>query len=559
MTALLRGDAPRVQAPRQQVQQTPPQQQPVEAPIPRLTPPQAAEAALADCKRLPFDAQQNAVYFWAGPVADLRVFARVFTFHVNSLSRESDLVVPQQVRPDLWRVDIRDYGWNKGNFDKLAEVDPYFHQKLQAVLVPTVVTVGTQVVTAVACQACFWGQNTKIFGEINAGTAFEVRGIDGDLVMFDSDQGQLGVPFSAVQILQSGSNVQKVTGQKPQNIAATAQWLPAATMGELISLTQNQAPLLRADWFFAQTCRQIDLNNLQVVGYYDFLGIKTEKDVEELAGLDRKLVEKLRRERRAIIPDSDVTLHNRQIAADQDGYWESLDVESNQGNANAKRQLDKDYVPVAKEVYFRLPNGLWGLAAINAKNGQVAASVPDTIAADKKSTSNDHRIQASLGCVRCHVEGLRPLDDWARKFYAAPPGDVKLVALEYERLRRLKQLYLGPLQDRYDDDQRFYARTLMRLVGWTPKEMANAYAAAWVSYAETPVTGQQLARELGTDYDAMIAALKRYVAPSAYGGGGSQDPVVTEFLKKPEFPNRREYIEETYILFQFALIGQVKK
>jgi hypothetical protein len=506
-----------------------------------MTPAQAAEAALADVRALPIDTQQHVAYLWTGAIAEKKLpeFYRVFTFHVNSLSRESDLIAPAQVKQDLWRVDLRDYGWKKAVYNKLAQVDPYFHAQLQAVL-----AVGALVQTAQPCQACRWGQRNTIFGQLDPGIAFNVAGMDGDLVLFDSDQGQLGVRRQDVRLVKDGK------------VAASAPWLPAKTMAELILLTQNEAPLLRADWFFAQTARQIDLNGKQVVGYYDFLGIKNEKQVEALAGLDRKLAEKLRRELRAIIADSGVTLHNRQIAAVQDGYWESLDVDNNADAANAVRQLDDDYKPVAKEVYFRLPNGLWGLAAVNAANGQLAASVPDNIASDGRSTSNDHRIHPGLSCIRCHVEGLRPMDDWARQFYANPPGDAKLVSPDYEKFKRLRQLYLRPLEDRYEDDQRVYARTLKRLTGWTPKELAAAYASAWAAYAETAVTGEQLARELGVSHEAMIAALRRYVAPAAAGGGGSQDPVVIGFLKKPEFRARREYIEEAYILFQLAMQGK---
>lgn len=556
LTALLHGDEPRAQyiSPAPQAQPAPAPEAPIPQ-RPRLTPSQAVTTALADVRTLPIDAQQSVAYLWVGAIdlASMDRFARIFTFHVNGLSRESDLIAPRQVHPDLWRVDLRDYGWRKDVWNKLAQVDPYFHVKLQAVLVPAVIAVGVQVQTVHKCQACVWGQQTKIWGELDAGTQFTVRAIDGDLVQFNSDVGQLGIRAADVQIIQGSAG----SGQK--NIAASAPWLPAQPMAELILLTQNEAPLLRADWFFVQTARQIDLNNQQVVGYYDFLNIKTEKDVEELAGLDRKLAEKLRRELRAIITDSGVTLHNRQIAAVQDGYWESLDVDRNDGTSNAKRQLDNDYKPIAKETYFRLPNGLWGLAAINAANGQLAASVPDSIASDKRTTSNDARIHPNLSCVRCHVEGLRPLDDWARQFYADPPGDAKLISPDYERLKRLRQLYLRPMEDRYEDDQRVYARTLLRLTGLTPKQLADGYAAVWSAYVDAPVNGAKLSAELGVGYDLMIAALRRYVAPVSAGGGGSQDPVLIDFLKQPEMPNRREYIEESYVLFQLAMMRQEKR
>jgi hypothetical protein len=324
-------------------------------------------------------------------------------------------------------------------------------------------------------------------------------------------------------------------------------------MTDLINITRNEAPFLRADWFFCQSARQIDRDEQQVVGYYDFLAIKKEADIEALAGLDRKTADRLRRELAAIVPSSIVTLHNRQLWAIQDGYWESRDTDSNKGDKNSTRQLDADYKFIAKEVYFRLPNTLWGFAAVNAVNGNLAASVPDVIASDHRSSSNDARIHPCLSCIRCHVEGLRPINDWARTFYAQPPGDTALIAYDKDKSRRLHRLYLGPLFDRYEDDQRVYTRTLKRLTGWEPKELAAAYADTWREYADTVVEGAQLAHEFGVDQKMLLSKVKRFVSPVQKGGGGSTDPILIAYLKDPEVPMRREYVEEAYILFLQAL------
>lgn len=509
------------------------------------TPVEASVVALEDVKKQAEDRRLYLAYYWVGsiPKEEMETFFRVFSFHINSLSRETDLIVPVRIAEDVWRVDIRDYGWDKKTYNTLSQVDPYFHVKLQEVLIPTF-AVGVRVETIRSCSACYYNNPSRIWGTVPKDMPFTVRGVKDGLLLFNTEDGELGIQSADVRI---------VGGSTSKRLFSSAPWLPTKTMVELVQLTDNDAPLLRADWFFIQTARQIDLRNKAVVGYYNFLGVKKEKDLEELAGISRDVVERLRRETRAIITESSVTHHNRQIARIQDGYWESLDVESNENRENAVRQLDKDYVPAAKEVYFRLPNGLWGYAAVDAKTGNLANSVPDSIASDNKSSSSDHRVHPGLSCIRCHVEGLRPLDDWSRKFYANPPGDTKLVAIEYDRAKRLKQLYLGPIFDGYDDDQRIYTRVLGRLLGWTPKELAKNYASVWQSYADTKVTGEILARELGTTHEVLLQHLAKYTTSAERGGGGSLDPVVIGFLKVPEFTARREYIEEAYILFQQAL------
>src|SRR5262249_21372052 len=120
----------------------------------------------------------------------------------------------------------------------------------------------------------------------------------------------------------------------------------------------------------------------------------------------------------------------------------------------------------------------------------------------------------------------------------------------YAKLKRLRQLYLVPLDEYYQDDVAVYARTLLRLTGYKPPELARAYAAVWQHYADTLVGGRQFAIELGVPYDKMIAAFQAYAKKQ-----GSIDPILLGYLKNPEFKARREHLEEAYVLGQLALKG----
>ena len=537
-------------------------------PVWASTPAEAAQIALGNCQKLPLDQQQHTLYLWAGavPEKDREQFWKVMLFHLNSISREAELTKPAKVADDVWRVDIRDYGWKKDVVNKLADFDPYFHAKVQTVLVPAVVVpvviaVGDTVRVTRDTKAYRADQPTVARGEVDAGTEFEVADSNGDMLLVSSSVGNVWVRKSDVTKAGAVAQAPAVSASGKavgEAVTASAPWLPAETMTKLIALTQSQAPLLRADWFFAMTARQIDRNGKNSgVGYYDFLGLKNQKDAEDLVGLDRAKAKKIQREIAAIVAESGVALNNRQIfrfGTVAGSWWETRDVNDSSGNKNAVRQLDEDFAPDALEVYAFLPNRLFLLLALNNK-GELQATVPDNIASDDKTTSKDRRIHPSLGCIRCHAPGLQPIDDWARTFYANPPGDAKLNSPDYDRLKRLKRLYLTPLEDDFESDQVVYARALLRLTGWKPAEAAKAYGEAWKQYADTSVGGEQFALELGVTYEHMIDAFRWYVRPVAKGGGGSQDPVIVGFLKKPEFAARREYIEEAYVLAQQAIQG----
>jgi len=531
------------------------------------TPAEAASIALKDVQKLPADVQINSRYFWLGavPEKDREQFGKVFAFHVNCISRNADFVKPVAVVDDVWRIDIRDPEWKREVYEKLADVEPYFHAKVQTVLVPAVVTtaviaVGDTIKTVRKCNAYWENAPNRVRGQIDAGDDFKAIGASDGKVLIDTSVGKVWVSTSDVE--KVGSSASGGVAQTPQvptvgqkvgdAVTASAPWLPAETMTTLINLTQSQVPLVRADWFFAQTCRAIGRNGkADGANYFDFLGVKNQKDAEDLAGLDRKKAQKIQREIAAIVAESGVALNNRQIfrfGTIAGSWWETRDVEENDGAKNATRQLDEDFKADALEVYFTLPNRLFGLLALNNK-GELQATVPDKIASDSKTTSKDARIHSSLGCIRCHDPGLQPIEDWARQFYAQPPGDAKLYSPDYEKLKRLKRLYLTPLEDDYESDQAVYAKALKRLTGWKPAEAAKAYGLVWQKYADTSVTGKAFAFELGVPYETMIDAFKAYAKSQA----GNLDPVLIGFIKVPEFASRREYIEEIYPAAQQAL------
>lgn len=322
-----------------------------------------------------------------------------------------------------------------------------------------------------------------------------------------------------------------------------APWLPVAAIAELATLTGSVVPILRADWFIAKTGEQRS--------YYDFLSLKTQTDAEKLAGLDRAAAIRIRKELAAIVTDSAVTLNNRQIfrfGSVGGAWWETRDVESSTERKNAVRNLDGDYKPDAHEIYFSLPNGLFGFALTDSA-GKLIDTAPDKIASDGASTSTDRRVRVGISCIRCHAEGLRPIDDWSRKVFRVG-NETALGSPDREKARRLKQLYLGPLQKALVDDRARYAESLKGLTGWTPEAASKAYAAAWAAYESGTLLPADVARELGCTEAELLGALRGQLK-----GSGLTDLAMAGLLSDPPVPMIRAHLEE----FAPVLMSMVQK
>lgn len=439
------------------------------------SPPEAVAAALRHARTLPPDPARQLRYLdlthlpreaWADA-------ARVLSFHLNSLSREPDLVRPTALDGGaLLAFDLRDYGIDRLTYGRLEASDPYFH--IQVETTPT--------------------------------------------------------------------------GQKAR-WAAAAPWLNPAEVTELTTRLNTVVPVFRGDWFLYQTAVQAD----RVSGYYDLLGLgKKEADFNKLIGANPAEAKRLRLEMAASVASSSVALHNRGIQRQQaltGGHWLTLDFKTSTNKQNTARLLAGDTQPPqgdASEQYGVLPNRLFAYWLQNAK-GERQDTAPDDIASDGKATSPDRRVQPMLSCVRCHTTGLQPVEDYARRLFSGP---VQLVSPDYERLKRLRQLYLSDLPGQLAEDNGRYAGAVARANGLGVAENARLYADFWEAYADRPVTAAVAARELGCPEDRLTNAVAAYVAK-----GGIVDPVVAAYAQVPPLPIRRDHFEEVYSLLQSLLVG----
>jgi len=452
------------------------------------SPPQAVAIALADAKTLPPDRARHTKYLdLTYKVSDeerQKAFEWI-SFHLNQLSKESEIVQPRLVGPhrELVAFDIRDYGIDRMVYGKLlAANDPYFH-------------------------------------------------VQADVTVTDG----YGRKYVERRFL-------------------AAPWVGPAGIAELYTLTDSQVPILRADWFLYQTGQQKD----RVVGYYDILGIgKTENDFLKFVGVDVKLAEEKKKEMRAAVGKSGVTLNNRAIQRLQSitgGFWRTEDFKSSVDKQNTLRLLDGATQPPhgdATEQYGSLANGLFVFFLANDK-GERQDAAPDFIAGDKKSSSNDTRVHICISCVRCHVEGLRPINDFARTLFR---DRGQLRSLSYDKIKRLRQVYLSDLPGQLDLDVAYYAAAVRKCNGLDVVDNSRLFASAWADY-ESDLGLEEIAWEVGVGVEVLKQKLAPYIVDDPGAPGGKLfDPVVGGLLQNPPIRMRREHFEETYLIFQRAVGG----
>lgn len=430
-------------------------------------PPEALAVAVAHARTLPTDYKRQTRYL---DVSHLRAGERAdcikaLSFHLNSLSRESEIVQPRELPGGVLWFDLRDYGISKDVYLKLGTVDPYYHVKVS--------------------------QDTGKYGYY-----------------------------------------------------PPAPWLDQGQIQELYDRTYSQVPILRGDWLLYQTAVQKDRR----AGYYDLLGVgKKEVDFQKLIGADVAEAKRLKLEVAASVVSSGVTLNNRGITRLQaltGGYWRTLDFRGSADKQNTARLLSGDTDPAqgdASEQYGVLSNGLFAYW-LQDGNGNRQDTAPDFIASDGRSTSPDRRVHVGLSCVRCHVEGLRPVDDYARRLFREP---VFLRSPDYDKLKRLRQLYLTDLPAQLAADNARFAASVRLCNGLDVGENARVYAAVWEAYADTPVDAGRAAAELGCTEQQLLEKVRAYAANNAI-----IDPVMAALAQQPPLTVRREHLEETYSQFQ---------
>lgn len=474
-----------------------------------LSPRLAVAAALADLDAQNSDDQPFHRYLYL-PIGE-ETFFPALRLHVNLISREAQLAYPKQVIPGLWRVDLRDYQWNAKVFEKLADIDPYFHRKQDQAVIETV----------------------------------EV----------DVDQ-QYGYTDAYGKWHDTEIRREKQKKQIKRVVSKNLLYVPngATQLAGLALLTQSKVPIVRADWFLVQSARQISLNNKQTgAGYYDFLELRNRDDYFKLIGENENEAVRLQSEVRAVVSESGISAQNRQIVQTgviQGKHWTTLDVFDQSGAGVAINHLRRgEFNHDAEEHYAPLANGLPVTFLCDAK-GVRQDSAPDKLGGNKAplNTSADLRIHVNLSCMQCHGAAvLMGVQDDVRPVYT---GKLKTLSKDKNVDLELRRQYGQNLNNKLDKDRNDYQEVFSRTTGKSVKDTINLYSEAFTGYAYKRVDLKTAATEFGVSEQGLLKGLKD--AAQRLGAGDFRtDP----FLKEPPISIPRLNFEDAFQDTQDRLYG----
>lgn len=421
---------------------------------PMETPADAVVLAAQDLGRMPEKDRYLYRYFWAGHLGlkERRELWQVLGGHCNQLSTQPDRV-PMQLLPGetVARVNLIDYGWTAETWEKLLEVEPYFHLRVS-----------------------------------KDGKATSIQG-----------------PWLRQAVVEEAANE---PGRKRLVRGPGGQSLDLLT-----GYTTSQVPMVRADWFHWQTGQQADRNP----GYYDFIGIGNEGTFDKLVGFDNEVLKRFPIHAREAIGESTVTLQPRRLerfGKIGGALWATSDVRQATDKSNPLQVLDSSFKHDARESIAHLPNGFlaWGLFD---GNGKRVDSAPDFIASDATSHSTDRRVHVGVSCIRCHGPhlGFQPIDGWVRGLYRKP---LSLQSPDYATAKGLNRLYFSKLEPLLDADRLIYQNAVQEATGGMGvKEWSKAYGDQFARY-DSSVTLERAAADYGMEPKAFQDALRQKGANS---------------------------------------------
>ncbi len=443
-------------------------------PLRALTPNQAVRSALADADTLAKEDIPFIRYLYKpmpATEAAYHKFVVALNLGANLVSNQAEFAYPHEVAPGVFRVDLRDYGWSPKqgvNWENLAGIDPYFHKNVTRDVVEV---------------------ETEYYYEYWPGGYWS----DGCYYYPNSFQVQR-------------QRQKKVRRTKTERFLYVPQG--AGQLDALASLLDSNAPIVRADWFLAQTARSLSLNDkLTGAGYFDFLGLKTLDDYLKLIGQGKTRGNVIR----AVVSKSGVTRANRAVlreGAEFGGHWTTFEVTDQSGKGIAIQELREGELNfVASEHYGFLPNRL-PATFLNNNKGVRQDFVPPDIAGDKSplNISNDPEVHVNLACFRCHAGNvLQPIVCSVRAVYT---GRLETITNDKSIALELKRQYGADLDRALQRDRESYQEAITAVTGKSPQEAAEIYAGAFNDYGYVDRTFQDIANEIGVTGPQLQKALR---------------------------------------------------
>ncbi len=538
------------------------QAQPV--PIKTFHPQEALAITLADIRRLPPASRKHVRYFWIHDLREIAEWEQRLIGWSNHLSREVAIVRPTRVAPGVWRIDITDYGWTPEIWEKLYDVnEPFFSVAAVDVKIDV-----TKIAPVAPVQTYPSDNSARKIDTPNPDVYWWTGGTDKTGQSFRPGffSRQLGRPIEYQPPAAPSTPKKESSDNKAKNNRFIGSWVNKLDVQSLQHETSSQIPLVRIDWWLHQTWDENDYTGKEPVskaaGYYNWLGLVANKsklaDALALGDASFKGSEKVRKLFRGTVGESSVAINPRGFEAGitrTDGVaFLTHDYKSAVARSNPLVLLEKDAKPDGGEGFITLPNGLFAVWVQDAEEKLVGA-VPTTIAGDKQSPNPEVNVDVGGDCFRCHVEGLRPIDDWTRQTYTAP---YSLEGYSREDTKRLQAAYIyNDLPAFVKRGQDTYTVALKKLdPTLTPGKWSTLISAGLKRYRVDRKDFNETSLWLGCTPEHLKKALDADALKSANSNGTyRQDPLLSALNGRKPQPIRFDHLEERYALLQELLAG----
>lgn len=461
----------------------------------------------------------------------------------NWLSINSDMAFMVKVSPSVYRLNFTHYGWLAEVWDRLVDApEPWFHERILAQKEPVKQGGEPPRLRGPPDNAKVWvfrhGFKEIPRHEVEPDEQFYRRIDERSWEGVGKGPGQARPEPKQKDVAAPADQ-----GKAPESLPAGARWIGGEHYAKLIAATQSQVPIVRGDWFFFQTCQQQD----RKAGYYDFIGLKVKgknlkkADFFKIIGADLNVSRKFLKVKRAVVGRSTVARNNRgmelagTLFEGVGGFTE--DYKFSIDRRNSLRLLQGDARPDGGEGMGNSPNGLIFMVVINGQD-EILDAVPPDIASDRTSDSPDTQVHAGR-CMGCHVEGYRPISDWARGIYKAP---FKLESPDVRLELELRAAYLSDLEKFVKKGNVTYTEALAKLDYKTSAEWSADFKRAVRWYELLDVDLETLARWWSVPSRFMLEKFNAEVERAKDGVSPRLDPALAALVQG--YSIRVEWVEE---------------
>ena len=468
-----------------------------------LVPNSSALAAAADIDTVPAHLQQYTRYLSLYNIleADRPRHIQNLQFMIHSISRAKSLdpvfVVPNSDN-SVVRICLLDYqfyddvrkktfGWHRDVYEKLADIDPYFH----ANLVKTITKIDDVTNKVIEQRDTYVRANPPWCDVVAMAKLVRLTRSNAPLLRADWFVTQVSLPPFYYDLLDTGK-------------------------------TQNEF----FDMFFVDE-KQLDRSRLEVRGVV----------VKSGAGADGVI--RVARNQRILVRYQTLT-----------GFiWLTHDSKEASINDRDYLRILQNEKFDASELIGTGRNGmqLYFLAVGNAgnkdniKEGDRQDEVPIEAAVD--NTNVDRRVRNGRSCITCHADGIRSFRPMPQELvkkqienlFGAPGANVRMdiVSPHNRKIDILRDAYIANVDEFVSEDQRAYAKAVQRATqtqwsdGISVAANAAQFGKIYDQYQEAFITPEIAAFECGLPVKTLMPLLARAQNDPHLSGLATNDPLFT--------------------------------